>query len=99
MIHTFMFVRHKVSDYPKWKAVFDEFVDVRRKGGEKSYHIFHPEDEPNNLYLLFSWDTMENAKKFSNSEELKNAMMNAGVTEKPDIFFFNKVAEGKTNSD
>ena len=95
MIHSFMFVRHKVNDYPKWKEVFDSFIDFRRKSGEKSYHIFHPEDEPDNLYLLFAWDNLENAKKFSNSQELKNAMMNAGVADQPDIFFFNKIAEGK----
>jgi hypothetical protein len=41
--------RHKVKNYPEWKTVFDNFIDTRKKGGEKSWQIWHPENDPNNL--------------------------------------------------
>jgi hypothetical protein len=95
MKQSFLCIRHKVNNYPKWKAVFDSLINFRRESGEKSYHIFHPENEPDNLYLLFLWDNLDNARTFVNSDELKNAMINAEVTDMPEIHFFNKIAEGK----
>jgi heme-degrading monooxygenase HmoA len=89
---SYIFVYHKVKDYPRWKKVFDEFIDTRRKGGEKSFQIFCKEDKPEELFLLFVWDSLENAKKFMNSTELKNAMMNAGVEGTPYIHFLKEVA-------
>jgi len=91
-----VFVRHKVRNYAKWKRVFDGFVPRRRAGGETSYIIGHVPGKPNNLCLLFQWDTAANAAKFLKSKELKAAMKGAGVTEKPDIFVFEEKKSGKT---
>ena len=89
-----LFIKHKVADYAAWKKIFDEFVETRRAGGEKSYQILHPENEPNNLYLMFEWDNIANAQNFMQSPELKNAMLNAGVTEEPQISFLNELDKG-----
>jgi len=91
-----VFIRHKVKNYNNWKQVFDKFVNTRQAGGEKSYSIFHPTDDSNNLYLLFEWDNLSNAKKFMSSSDLKTAMQNAGVTEAPEIQFLEEVAQGIT---
>ena len=90
----YVFVFHQVKDYLKWKKVFDDFIDFRRKGGEKSFQIFSPEDKPDDIFLLFTWDSLENAKKFMASTELKNAMTNAGVIGNPYIHFLKEVASG-----
>jgi quinol monooxygenase YgiN len=90
----YVLVRHKVNDYSKWKTAFDDFVDIRRDGGEKSYQIFHPDGDPNNLILLFKWDSLENARKFMQSDKLKEAMQKAGVAEQPDIHFLEEVEKG-----
>ncbi|UCH66248.1 MAG: hypothetical protein JSW63_03710 [Ignavibacterium sp.] len=89
-----LFIKHKVADYTAWKKTFDEFVETRRAGGEKSFQILHPENEPNNLYLMFEWDSIANAQKFLDSSELKNAMQEAGVTEEPQISFLNEYDKG-----
>jgi quinol monooxygenase YgiN len=89
-----LFIKHKVADYSTWKKTFDEFAETRRAGGEKSFQIFHPENEPNNLYLMFEWDNIANAQNFMNSSELKSAMQNAGVTEEPQISFLNELDKG-----
>jgi hypothetical protein len=91
----YVIVRHRIKDYPKWKAAFDGFIETRRKGGEKSYQIFHPDNDPNNLTALFEWDNLENGRKFMNSNELKDAMGRAGVLEKPEIYFLEEYDRGK----
>jgi len=87
-------IKHKVNDYTTWKDVFDKFADFRKSSGEKSYRILHPGDDPNDLTLLFEWDTQKNAESFLASEKLKSTMQEAGVTEAPNIQFLNEVAEG-----
>ncbi|MCW9064826.1 MAG: hypothetical protein OQJ78_00905 [Ignavibacteriaceae bacterium] len=91
---TQVLVKHKVQDYPVWKKVFDDFIDTRRAGGEKSYRILHPENDGNNLLAFFEWDNMDNARKFIASSELKEAMGNAGVIEKPEVYFLEEYAAG-----
>ncbi len=91
----FVFVRHKVNDYTAWKAAFDGFIDKRRAGGEKSYQILHPDDDPNNLLLLFAWDNLSNARAFMASPDLKEAMDKAGVLEPPETYFLEEYDRGK----
>jgi len=90
-----LFIKHKVKDYPVWKKVFDGFIDTRKAGGEKNYRIFHPENDANNLLGIFEWTNIENAKKFANSSELKEAMGNAGVIEQPEVYFLEEYTAGK----
>lgn len=92
---TYLTVQHKVRDYNSWKKTFDNFRETRRSGGEKSYHILHTEDDPNNLYLVFEWDNPEKARSFFKSPELKDAMQKAGVVDKPQINYFTHLDEGQ----
>jgi heme-degrading monooxygenase HmoA len=91
---TDILVRHRVEQYDRWKKVFDEFIDTRKSSGEKSFRILRPEDDPDNLYLFFQWDTAERAKEFFKSSVLEKTMQNAGVAEVPEIHFLNQVAQG-----
>ena len=90
-----LFIRHKVKDYTAWKATFDGFIETRRAGGEKSHQIFHPDDDPNNLLLLFEWDSLANARAFMTNPELKEAMGEAGVIEAPEAYFLEEYERGK----
>jgi quinol monooxygenase YgiN len=92
---TYLTVQHKVKDYNAWKKTFDNFEDTRRSGGERSYRIMRTEDDPNNLYVMFEWDSPENARSFFQSPELKDAMERAGVVDKPKINYFSQLDEGK----
>lgn len=92
---THVIASHKVSDFAAWKKVFDQFAETRKSSGETSYQILHQSNDPNDLVMVFGWDNQANAEKFFQSEELKNAMQNAGVTEPPQVQFVNEVASGK----
>jgi quinol monooxygenase YgiN len=91
-----MLIRHKVKDYAAWKAVFDGARDLRRAGGERSYQILHPDDDPNNLILLFEWDSLDNARAYLANPDLKAAMDEAGVLEPPEAYFLEEYDQGKT---
>jgi hypothetical protein len=93
---TKVFIRHKVRDYAKWKKTFDGFLAQRKVGGELSYSIGHVPNEPNNLCLIFDWDSVDNANAFLLSEELRAAMKESTVAELPDIFISETIEEGAT---
>jgi len=88
-------IRHKVNDYTSWKTEFDAFAETRKSSGEKSYRILHPSTDPNDLVLLFEWESTEKAETFLRSPELKAAMERAGVAEEPQVEFFKQVDFGK----
>ena len=87
-------IRHKVADYAKWKSVFDAHKVMRKAGGEKTYQIFHAAEDPDNLVLLFEWDNLDNARRFLESRDLRQAMQKAGVSGQPDIYFLKEGQRG-----
>lgn len=89
-----LLIKHKVEDFEKWKKGFDDFIETRRASGEKNWQIFRVEDDSNNVFALFEWDGMENAKAFTNKQELREAMQTAGVQGQPEIFFLNQADSG-----
>ena len=46
-------VRHKVSDFAKWKPVYDGHLSARQEAGLKEEHLVRNADEPNEVLLLF----------------------------------------------
>ena len=91
----YMFVRHSVRDYEAWKSVFDDVSDLRKRSGEKSYQILRQENGSKELVALFEWDSLDNARKYAASPELKEAMQRAGVVGKPEILFLEEAARGE----
>ena len=83
MIH--VLIHHEVADYPTWRSVFDAAQEWRTKNGERSSRIFHGAGNVNDLTLLFEWESLESARAFMASEELKARMAKAGVRGQPHI--------------
>lgn len=86
-----LLIVHNVKDYKKWKPVFDEHITMRKAAGEKEAQSFRNLDNPNELIILQKWDTIEKARKFTESEDLKKAMQKAGVEGKPKIYFLEEI--------
>lgn len=85
MMH--VLVRHKVADYNRWKEAFDSHLNARKRAGETDCRVFHSTDEPHELVLLSDWNSLEEARKFMSSDELREAMQKAGVVGAPEIHF------------
>ena len=77
-------IHHEVADYTAWKAAFDSAFDLRRKHGELSCRIFRSAGNPNGVTLFFEWESLEKARAFIASEELKAKMASAGVKVRPE---------------
>jgi heme-degrading monooxygenase HmoA len=84
---TIVLVRHEVADYQTWKAVFDAALDWRHRQGEHSCRLFHEAGSVDTLIVLFEWDTLEKARTFFGSDELKAQMAKAGVKGQPRVEF------------
>jgi heme-degrading monooxygenase HmoA len=89
----YVLIRHKVKDYDKWKNIFDENYAYRKAGGCTGGRLFRNIDDQSEITIVFKWDTIENARKFTESEDLKKRMQKGGIIEKPDIFFLEKVEQ------
>jgi heme-degrading monooxygenase HmoA len=85
-----LLVRHKVRDYATWKPAFDEHESARRAAGGKSARVFRTAEDPNEVVLLMEWDSVENARRFAESDDLHKVMEKAGVVDRPDVFFLNE---------
>jgi hypothetical protein len=89
-----LLVRHKVEDYERWKPVFDhDHGATRARRGSKGGRILRNADELNELVILLEWDSLENARRFANADDLREAMQRAGVADQPDVYFLEEVEQ------
>ena len=86
-----LLIRHHVAHYAAWKAVFDEDESTRRANGSQGGRLFRDADDPHEVLLLLVWDDLERARLFADSDDLREAMTRAGVTDRPDIWFLDEV--------
>ena len=88
-------VTHKVESYEKWKPVFDSTAAMKRGYGWKQSMIMAIDGDNKNLLVMEEFASMEKAKAFATSPELKAAMGKAGVTSAPEVKFVNAQAMAK----
>ncbi len=86
-----LLIHHQVADYTAWKAAFDSAFDWRRKNGECGCRIFRNAESVNDLTIFFEWESLEKARAFIASEELKAKMARAGVKGTPQFDFLSEV--------
>ena len=80
-------VHHKIADYSKWRAVFDSMDPLRRQYGETSFQVYRSAADPLEITVLTVWPSVEQAKAYATSPDLKQGMQNAGVISQPDVAF------------
>jgi len=85
----YVIVTHPVKDFDVWKIVFDEFEQLRKEAGELTAVVLRHADDPNVVTVLNTWISVDAAKAFVASEEIKKGMGEAGVTAPPTFVFAN----------
>lgn len=83
-------VSHKTTDFAKWKANFNEFRRVRRDAGELSFEVNTLADDPNTVYVITEWPSIEKAKAFFALPELTEQRKKIGETEPLNISYLDK---------
>ncbi len=82
-----MFVRHTVADYAAWRRIFDDFAPTQKALGVTDKAVYQAADDANDITVTHDFATLEAAKAFMGSTELKAAMHEAGVITAPTIWF------------
>ncbi len=82
-----MIVRHKVADFNNWKKVFDEMGATRATHGWIRHEVLRDAADPNLVTVVNKMKSIDGAKAYGTSPDLKDAMQRAGVISQPDISF------------
>jgi len=82
-----MFTRHEVADYAAWKVVYDSVAPLQKKGGVYFKAVYRSADNPNDLTVVHDFHSLEAAKAFAGSPDLRAAMEKGGVKGPPQIWF------------
>jgi len=86
----YMFVRHAVKDFTKWKPAFDADKSARQAAGLKELNLWRNADEPHEVILLFEVADLAKAKAFAASVEMRDKMTASGVMGRPEIVFLSE---------
>ena len=89
---SYVIVKQKVADYARWKPIFDADGANRQIGGSRGGQLFRSADDPNEVVMLFEWD-LEQARQYSQREEVRAKMREAGVLGSPDVYFLEEIEQ------
>ena len=68
-----------VSDYARFKPIFDEDGHRRERLGSRGGRLLRSASNPGEYVAILEWDDLEKARTFANSLELREAAEWAGV--------------------
>ena len=86
-----LIVRVKVQDIARWQAAFDAGDSLRQQFGLTVDLVQKDADEADTVVIVMSAESMERAREFSTSDELRQAQMEAGVIPPPTIWFVDDI--------
>ena len=86
-----LFVHHQVADYTKWREVYDSMDATRRQYGMTSARVFRAAGNPNEITIQTEWPSVEHARAYATSPDLKTGMEKAGVISQPDVAFLEEL--------
>jgi hypothetical protein len=88
-----MFVRHDVADYGTWRKSYDSFLPTQKKLGVIYQAVYQSAENPNDVTVIHDFHSLDKAKAFVASSELKVAMEKSGVKGTPQIWYTTKGAK------
>lgn len=82
-----LLIRHKVSDFAAWQAIFEDQDASRGAHGCQRGRLFQNAADPNELLVLLEWDNLERAYLYAQSDDLREELKRAEVADDPDVWF------------
>ena len=82
-----MFARHEVTNYDRWKSVYDTIAGFRSEMGVIGASVHRDPQNPNIVVVTHKFESMDQAVAFANHENLKAGMKEAGVAGQPEFWF------------
>lgn len=74
-----MLCRNRVSDFSKWKGVFDSHAQAHRDAGLHLRNTGREVEEPNNVFFLFEVTDTQKARAFISNPAAAEAAKTSGV--------------------
>lgn len=75
----YLLERHEVRDYERWREVFDADAAGREAAGCRGARVFRNAEDPQEVVVLFEWNSLENARRRIESATLDRKFEEAGV--------------------
>jgi hypothetical protein len=91
----YLMVHHSIEDYSEWRPAYDGQESKRQAIGCRTDRIFRGISEPNEISVLLQCDSLEDAKKYVQSDDLHNGMKRRGIMGRPDVSYLEE-AEGSS---
>ena len=85
-----LFIKHRVTDYDKWLAVYESHDSVRQSYGLHNYGLSRGIDDPSMVLVALKIDDMNKAKAFVALPDLKATMQKGGVEGEPVIMYYDR---------
>jgi quinol monooxygenase YgiN len=82
MAQATLMVHHQVADYAAWRSVYETVGGLRQQHGCTGAEVLVDPADKNDVYVLHRFPTVEQAQAFAGSNELREAMGQAGVAGK-----------------
>lgn len=84
---TRLFVRHTVKDYAAWRTAYDAFQEAQGHSmGITADTVYRSVENPNDITVSHDFDTLKSAQALAGSDQLREAMTQAGVVGAPQIW-------------
>ena len=80
-----LIVRHRVEDYGAWRAQYEKTEGLRQQHGCTGAEVMVDPADKLEVFVLHRFPTLEQARAFASSDELREAMGRAGVVGHPRI--------------
>jgi heme-degrading monooxygenase HmoA len=75
-----------VQDFAAFKQAFAAGETLRKARGSRGAHLLQNTSDPSKVVLLAEWEDLEEARKFSQSSEVRERQQQAGVLGRPDRY-------------
>lgn len=86
-----MIVTHEVVDYQHWKPVHDRSASIKRNFGWKKCAVFAVDGNRNHVMVMEQFASLDRARAYADSTELRDEMAASGVSSNPEIHFVNNL--------
>ncbi|MBK5289833.1 MAG: cyclase [Acidimicrobiia bacterium] len=83
-----LIVRHPVTDFDAWLAVYREVDALRTQHGCTAERVLQLPTDPNDVVAIHEFPTVAQAEAFASDPSLKAAMERSGVAGVPRIEIF-----------
>jgi uncharacterized protein (DUF1330 family) len=85
---TLALILHRVNDFDTFREVYDSVAPMQAAGGVTAESVHRMSGDPDNILVIHTFDSLDNARAFFAQPELRDAMVRGGVKGEPRIEFF-----------